>query len=287
MALLKKPPSWFHTFHFGNYDALTGRRLTAERLLCRRATHLVAVSNQQRASILRRHRLEPARISTIVNGVGANPLTGDSEAIRRRRFELGFSPQDIVVGSVAVLSEQKGVSYLIAAAHRLAARDSRLRFLIVGGGRLEAELREQARSLGQGPRMVFTGWRSDGAELVAAMDVFVMSSLWEAMPMALLEAMASRRPIVVTDVGDNRSVVADGRAGVLVPPADTDALAGAIDAVVASPDRARALAEAAYAEYVARFSVDRMVADHEALYEAWSSGSRRTRVSAATSPDRR
>jgi glycosyltransferase involved in cell wall biosynthesis len=165
-----------------------------------------------------------------------------------------------------VLSEQKGITHLLAAARTLLQAHPRLRFLIVGGGRLEAALRQEAQALGLEERVVFTGWRQDAAELMGVLDVFVMSSLWEAMPMVLLEAMGARRAIVATDVGDNRRVVADGRAGVVVPPKDSAALARAIEDVVSNPALAAGLREAAYDEYVARFSVGRMLANHETLY---------------------
>ena len=142
---------------------------------------------------------------------------------------------------------RRGFRYLLSAARTLLDWDRRLRFLIVGGGHLEAALRSEADALKLGSRIVFTGWRQDAAELMTALDVFVMSSLWEAMPMALLEAMAARRAIVVTDVGDNRRTVGQcGRGAIVVPPADADALVRAIAEIVADPALASALQESAY-----------------------------------------
>ena len=260
-------PAWAHSFHFGNYDALNGRQVTAERLLCRSADQLVAVADRQRESVIRRHGLDSDRIMTILNGVLPNPFLEEADLTRRKRAELGIGADETVVGTVAVLSEQKGIPYLLEAAASVVEHHQKVRFLIVGGGRLEGQLRAAAESKGLGTRVVFTGWRQDAAELMTTFDVFVMSSLWEAMPMVLLEAMAARRPIVVTDVGDNREVVATGRAGIVVPPADAPALARGILEVLTKPGLAGQLADAAAHEHRRRFSVSAMLAAHAALYE--------------------
>ena len=121
---------------------------------------------------------------------------------------------------------------------------------------------------------IFTGWRQDNLELLTALDVFVMPSLWEAMPLALLEAMAARRAIVVTDVGDNRRVVDDGRCGVVVPAGDAAALAAAIDRLLADPLAAAAMAARAQERFGAAFTTARMVHEYEALYAQAVDGGR-------------
>jgi glycosyltransferase involved in cell wall biosynthesis len=266
LALARALPPWVHTFHFGNYDALSGRQVTAEKLLCRQADQLVAVADRQRESVIRRHALHPGRIVTIVNGVLPNPFQADASVSHRRRAEFGIGPDETIVGTIAVLSEQKGISHLLDAARMVIECRPGTRFLIVGGGRLEGELRARAASMGLGSQVVFTGWRQDAAELLMTLNVFVMSSLWEAMPMVLLEAMAARRAIVVTDVGDNRGVVAYGRAGLVVPPGDGAALARAILVVLATPRLAESLAAEAEREYRRRYSVNAMLTAYDGLY---------------------
>lgn len=267
LALVGGVPTWVHTFHFGGYDKLDRRQLMMERFLCRGATQFVAVSDPQRHSIVRHHDIDADRIVTVLNGVTPNPYTADPRIGAAARAELGLAPDAIVVGTIAVLSEQKGIPYLLEAVRALRATNPRVRCLVVGGGPLEGPLRAHALALGIDGDVVFTGWRKDAARLMSVLDVFVMSSLWEAMPMVLLEAMAARRSIVVTDVGDNRRVVANGHAGVVVPPADPDALARGVAEVVGSPARAAALRDAAYDEYLGRFSVETMLTNYERLYE--------------------
>ncbi len=265
LAALRRVPRWIHTFHYGRYDTVQGRQIELERRLCRLADDLVAVSEAQRQSLLRRYALDPARIQTITNGVRFDPPSAESVASARAGFGLG--PSDRVVGCIAVLSEQKGISYLLQAAAALAPRFPRVRFLVVGGGPLESRLRSEATALGLSDRVTFTGWRTGASGLLPLFDVWVMSSLWEAMPMALVEAMAAGVAIVTTDVGDNRSIVGNGNCATIVHPSDARALEHAIATLLEHPDRARAQAARATERYRALYTTSHMVARYEALFD--------------------
>lgn len=266
LAWLGGLPRWVHTFHFGNYPYASPRQMFLERLLSRRASQLVCVAPAQRESIVSHHRLAPERLVVIPNGVGASRFAGDEEARRSKRAELGLSVADFVVGTVCVLSEQKGIGYLLEAAHGLAGRCTGMKLLVVGSGPLENELREQARRFGLSDQVLFTGWRSDVEQILAAIDVFVMPSLWEAMPLALLEAMAARRAIVVTDVGDNAEIVAHGDCATLVRPHDAAGLADAIKALHSDRGLAAGLGERAHARFSRHYDVARMLESHARLY---------------------
>ena len=119
-----------------------------------------------------------------------------------------------------------------------------------------------------------SGWRNDVGELLLTLDIWVMSSLWEAMPLALCEAMAAARPIVCTDVGDNGVIVNRGEVARLVPPGDPDALAAAVSAFLADLSAARALGARARARFLERFTIARMIEGYERLYERHASRSR-------------
>jgi glycosyltransferase involved in cell wall biosynthesis len=266
LAALRLMPPWIHTFHYGNYPLPNERQMKAERMFCQRPTQLVAVSESQRGAILRHHGVKPDQIVTVFNGVGRNPFRTDAAHRRAKRAEFGFTDQDVVVGCVAVLSEQKGITYLLQAAVELQRKWDRIKFLVAGGGPLEQALRKQAASLGLGPRIVLTGWRKDNLEILPALDIFVMSSLWEAMPLALLEAMAAGRPIVVTDVGDNRAITENGRGALVIPPRDAPAITSAVSQLMSDPATARALGERAFEIADTRFTTDQMVAEYQRLY---------------------
>ena len=262
-------PPWVHTFHFGNYGpGVEGKMMVAERWFCRAATQLIAVSDSQRDSIERYHGLPAGSMMTVLNGVPPTPSL-DTQAIIRRRSELGFTETDVIVGCVAVLSRQKGVTYLLQAAGPMMQRDPRIRLLIVGGGPNENALREEAKALGIASRVVFTGWRNDATSFLPLLDVFVMSSLWEAMPMALLEAMAAGRPIVVTDVADNRAIVDGGRCAMVVPPKDPQAIADAVTALTLRPADARELGEKAGRRFQERYTTRHMIAAYERIFERY------------------
>ncbi|MCC7124830.1 MAG: glycosyltransferase, partial [Acidobacteria bacterium] len=194
VAAVHLGPRWVHTFHFGNYPHTEKRRhMHVERVGATAPDALVAVSDRQRDQLIRYHRIAPSRIRTILNGVEPNPFVADGETRRRKRAELGISDAAWVVGSIAVLTEQKGMSYLLQSARDIIAARPDARIVIVGGGPLEASLRAEAAAVGLGDSVIFTSWRADALELLAAFDVYVMASLWEAMPIALLEAMAAAR----------------------------------------------------------------------------------------------
>ena len=261
-------PFWAHSFHYGNYPYAESKRMFMERVLSRPASALIAVADQQRAAIIKHHRVKPERIRTVMNGVQPNPFVGDAAHRARMRAEFGFGEQDRVIGTIAVLSRQKGVTHLLQAARTVLAGSPDVKFLIVGGGPLEQALRKEAADLELGERVQFTGWRKDVQQILPTFDMFVMSSLWEAMPLTLLEAMAARLPIVVTDVGDNRNLVGgDGTCALVVPPADAQALASAISRLSADPALGAKLGAQGGAAFEHRFTVGHMVAAHERFYE--------------------
>lgn len=267
LALAGLLPSWMHTFHFGNYPYDNSRHMAMEGFFSRRCDAPVAVSHAQRAALVRYHRLSPD-MRVIWNGVPPNPHLGAAGVREKARQEFGFTPDHLVVGTVAVLSEQKGIPFLLDAAGRVCSQHSNARFLVVGGGHgeQEREYRRIVADLGIADRVVFTGWRPDAQELLMGMDVWVMSSLWEAMPLALLEAMSAARPIVVTDVGDNARLVTPDQSALVVPARDGAALGAAIDSLLRDPARRASLATAARREFEQKFTVDQML---RAYAQAW------------------
>lgn len=171
-----------------------------------------------------------------------------------------------LVGHVARLAEQKGQRYLLEAAALVVARRPDTRFVLVGDGELRDELEAQARSLGLGDHVQFTGARADVPELLASFDVFAFPSLFEGFCVAVIEAQAAGVPVVATPVGGIRETVVHGETGLLVPPRDPAALAEAIVRLLDSPDEARRLAGEARRQVRERFSETRMVEETLTLY---------------------
>lgn len=228
----------------------------AERLALPAFDGLVVVSTYLRQE-LQGWGLPADRLSVIPNGVRLDGLpAGDRQAVRQ---ELGLRPADQVVGAVGRLEPAKGLVYLIEAAAQLAPQHPDLRVVIVGAGRLEGELHAAVRQHGLEQVVLFTGFRQDVTRCLQAFDLFALPSLTEGIPIALLEACASARPVVASRVGGVPEVIADGEQGLLVPPGDVPALAQAITRLLDDPQLATRLGEAARQRIAARYSLESML----------------------------
>jgi glycosyltransferase involved in cell wall biosynthesis len=168
-----------------------------------------------------------------------------------------------VVLSVARLHRQKGLSYLVAAATLVPDAI----FLVAGHGTEDGRLRAQARAVGVADRFLFLGHRDDVPELLGACDVFVLPSLYEGLPVAVLEAMAAGKPVVATAIRGTDEAVVDGETGLLVPPGDASALARAVRTLLSDRVYASRLAAAGRRRARERFSAESMVERVSGLYE--------------------
>jgi glycosyltransferase involved in cell wall biosynthesis len=182
------------------------------------------------------------------------------------RRSLGVSSDAPVAGVIARLTEQKGHTYLFEA---LASTPelANVQLLVVGDGNLRSGLRAQVEALGLAARVHFLGARRDLGNLLAAMDVFVLPSLWEGLPLSLVLAMGGQVPVVATRVAGVPEVVDDGRTGLLVAPADSRALGGALARLFADPELRRTFGRDGRAAVLPRFGVDGYVTAVTRLYE--------------------
>jgi glycosyltransferase involved in cell wall biosynthesis len=191
-------------------------------------------------------------------------VTVDGEA---KKLSLGIPASALVVGTVGRLTPQKGYHNLLEAAATVVKQLPQSYFLIVGGGELDATLRDQAATLGIDDHVIFTGPRSDVEELLAIMDLFANSSLWEGLPTVILESMAARVPVVATRVSGNTELIADGVTGRLVAPGDPVQLAEGILELLTAPLELRSeMCATAYTLAREHFSIERVADQHEALY---------------------
>jgi glycosyltransferase involved in cell wall biosynthesis len=140
-------------------------------------------------------------------------------------------------------------------------------FLIIGDGELASDLREQAQRLGVDRSVRFMGPRSDIEELLAVMDIFVSSSLWEGLPTVILEAMAANTPVVATRVSGNVELIRPGETGFLAPPDDPEALAEAMLAALLDPEESKRMSENARRHVQANFSIEEVANQHIELYQ--------------------
>jgi len=201
--------------------------------------------------------LGPARVEAIHNGI---PDTVQDRVARTRlREEWGILPQEILVGVASRLDPVKGVAYLVDAFGRVASRYPHAKLVLIGAGSLDDALRTQVNALGLTGRVVFTGFRTDIAACLDAMDVFVLPSLAEYHSIGLLEAMRAAKAIVATDVGGNTESARHEQEALIVPPADAAAIVAALERFFDDPVLRNRLGQMARERYLAEFTVDQMV----------------------------
>lgn len=251
-----------HTFHFGNYPHTRPRIMWMERLCSGVADRLYAVGEVQRKQIQAVYNLGDDRIGTIYNGVAIQPGSG----------ELGFrqavgAEHCVLVGTIATLIPQKGLTFLLDVAKVVRDSGRKVVFVIVGEGQLRGELEAKRDQLGLQGTVILTGWVKNAAEVaLPAFDIFCQPSLWEAMSMVILEAMAAGKPIVATRVGENGHVIDDGVDGRLVQSKDVEGMAEALGRLIDDPALRVRLGEAARAKVARRFTIDHMTRAYESAY---------------------
>ena len=199
---------------------------------------IIAVSEEVKARYAEDLRVPARKLVVVRNGIQVPPP--DRSADASLRAELIRNRPDYLVLTPARLHPQKGHAVLLAAA----AQVPEATFVLAGDGPLRAELEQQARALGVADRCVFLGYRPDVPALMAAADLVVLPSLFEGLPVSVLEAMAAQRPVVATAIGGTDEAVTDSETGLLVPAGDSTALAAAIRRVRVDPALARRLAVA-------------------------------------------
>jgi glycosyltransferase involved in cell wall biosynthesis len=240
-----------------------------------RAGMIIAISEHVR----RRFKwLATARrkLRVIPNGIDTDTFQPQRDG-GRARAEFGIGPRDMVVGSAGRLAEEKGQEHFLQAARVVASRFEQTKFLVVGGsepgGQGYRERLERIAAEIQPPSdVIFTGYRSDMADLIAAMDIVVVPSLREGFGRVAGEAMAMGKAVVCSDVGGIPEIVVSGKTGVLVPPGDADALAREVSDLIASPDRISELGKAARRRIEECFSIGRHVRLVQGAYEEMLTG---------------
>lgn len=234
-----------------------------QQLLSRHVDRYLAVSDHVSRSAREQLGWPPERVRVIRNAVDVDAFGGDADPELRARL-LGGHPGPLVLVP-ARLTEQKGHPHLLRA---IAGLDGTARFVLAGDGPQRDALELQARELGIHEQVCFLGDRRDMPQLLAACDLAVLPSLYEGLPLVVLEAMAAGRPVIATAIGGTDEAVLDGVTGLLVPPADPAALRDAIARVVSDPGWGRAAGAAGRRHVEQRFSAAAMV---EAVTEQYAS----------------
>jgi glycosyltransferase involved in cell wall biosynthesis len=218
-------------------------------------------------SLVRDYSIDRARIRVVPNGADLADDEGEWAAARRLRDELGAGAFRPLWVCAARLEEQKGHAVLIDALAQVRERGLDFAAVFAGEGSLRGPLERRAERLGLGRSLRFLGPLEAIGPLLAAADAVVVPSLWEDLPLTLLEALARGRPTVASRVGGIPEVIEDGITGLLVPPGDAGALAGALEEFHRRADAARSLGEAAAEHIRSEFTWPRTVERFEAVYD--------------------
>jgi glycosyltransferase involved in cell wall biosynthesis len=258
-----------HTVHGWSFNDTQSPTVAAayrwiERALARRTDALVVVTNADRDLGLRWKIGRPEQYALVRSGIRLDEApTRDRDAVRA---ELGWGKGEVVVVSVGRLEAQKDPLTLVRAVAAARRTVPSLRLALVGGGSLADEVEAAVADAGLTGRVDLLGLRTDVPDLLGAADIFALSSRFEGLPRAVLEAVRAGLPVVATDTGGVGEVVADRVSGCLVPIGDAAAMGRAITKMATDPHRAASYVAEARAR-LPQFTEARMVADTEALYD--------------------
>jgi glycosyltransferase involved in cell wall biosynthesis len=246
------------------YERKRAHHILAERMLMSKTDRVIVSANSVRDFYVDQVHADPAKIDVVYNAVDWKRIA-PSKSRDEMRASLGLTRDAKVAGVIARLTEQKGHRFLFQAMTTPALAN--LHLIVVGDGELREALTAEALALGIAPRVHFLGARRDLGDLLAAMDVFVMPSLWEGLPLSMILAMGAAVPVVVTEVAGIPEVVADGKTGWLVPAGNSLALATALADVFRDRARTSKIAQAARDFVLPRFGVDAYIDSVVSLYD--------------------
>ena len=263
-ALFAGAKTVINTDHARNFpDAV--RYMIAEWALSKFAYKVVGCSDHTSQQLIKYEKISPKKVVTIPNGIDGSrfKINIDREA---KRTELGIRSQGAILGIAVRISEQKGITFMLNAMRAILRKHPETTLVIAGDGELKSSLEEEARALGIAESVIFCGPRKDIPELLQLFDVYVLPSVWEGLPMIILEAMAAGCPIVASDVGGVSSAVKHDETGLLVPAGDIDNLSAAVIRLLDDTSLRETFAKRATDRFETYFSADSMTAKYTQLY---------------------
>ena len=258
-----------HGFAFLSEEWGRRRRafLTTERTLGRLTDRLIAVSPTESEQAIGAGIVPRRKVAVVPNGVVSSTSPPPRRPIGDVVPELASWNGAPLVGTVARMLAQKDPLTWVRVAARVAEQRSDVRFLWIWGGDMEVEVRLEVERLGLTDHLRFLSHREDAREILASLDVFLLTSLFEGLPYSPIEALARETPVVATDVAGTRDVVTHEANGLLAPAGDVDGLAAYVVRLLKDSETARRLGRRGRQDVLDRFSVERMVAGTARVYQ--------------------
>jgi len=226
---------------------------------------VVPVSNAIRRQIIQERGIPPEKARTIHYGVDINQYQIKDGTIKRQ--ELGLAADNIVFGTNARMTIQKGHTYLIEAAQQVVPKYPNIKFVFAGDGPLRPKLEQQIKAAELEDKFIFLGFRNDIVDLLSAYDIYVLPSLWEGLPNQVLEAMACGKGVIATAVDGTVEAVVEGESGFLVPSKDSNALAQALLKVLDQPQLCQEFGAKARQRIEKHFTIEQEVQKFEELFD--------------------
>jgi len=253
-------------FHEESHPLMLRLYALLERFAAHSCDRIVTVSKFHRNWALQLGIGNKEKVVAVPNGIPLKRVISDKDS-KNTRQDLGVAPDELMILTTGRLSQQKGLEYLINAVPTLKKQLSHsFKVVLAGNGPLRPKLEQMVIDLEIQNKVLFLGFRNDIGNLLSASDIVVLPSLWEGLSIALLEAMAVGKPIVTTTIGSNREVTREGKAAILVPPKDTDALVNAILKIVNDNAIAEYLSAQAKEVYLSSYTEKQMIKKYREVY---------------------
>ena len=253
-----------HTDHARSFPDKK-RYMFAEWLMSQFAHKVVGVSEHTTENLIRFEKISRSKTMTIVNGIDGSKYDIVIDKDKKRR-ELGLKETGPIIGACVRLTEQKGISYLLEAVKRVKPQFPDISVVIAGEGPLERTLVQQGRDSGIDRDVFFIGPRSDVPEILKLLDIYVLPSIWEGLPMILLEALAAECPIIASRVGGVPGIIQHGVNGSIVEPKDPEALAAEIIRVLKDRRLRDQYTSKGLRVFREKYTVEVMTRKYESLY---------------------
>lgn len=238
-----------------------------EKLTSNISDRFIVNSNALKEFVVREMKFDSAKVNVVYNGIDLSNLPVAD--IDKKRMELGLSHGDTAICAIGRLHKQKGMEYLIKAASLTGKMlpDISLKYIIVGDGPEKKELQKLIYELNLLNNVILAGWKTDILEIISAIDILVLPSLWEGTPNVILEAMAYNKPVIATAVGGVPEIINDRETGILVNPGNPEELAEKIVYLVKNNQIAEGLAAKGKESVKKYFSISTMVRETETIYQ--------------------
>jgi len=268
-AKLAKAKIILHTVHGWSFHDYQPRFqqwffIWQERITAQFTDKLIIVSNYDKQKGLDNYIGNENKYTLIRYGIDYTEFNIRKPDIRK---ELGIDTHDLVVGMVTCFKPQKSPQDFIKLAFLVKKIIPDVKFLLIGDGILRKKIERSIHKFNLQKQVILTGWRRDIPRILSAIDIFVLTSLWEGLPIAVLEAMASSKPIISTDTGGVKEVIVEGKSGFLVPSRDMNKMSQRLAVLLNDENLRTQIGQNARKSLDSNFALTNMIRKSESLYE--------------------